>query len=263
MQNEEIEDTEITPQVETTNTLFEVVAIGRTERSKSIDKLAAALAKAQSKMELAKKDAKNPYFKSNYADLSSVIRAAKEPLSENQLAVSQILIPHKSKAVVTTMLIHSSGQYLTSTIALSPKQQDPQSFGSAVTYARRYSYQAIIGLSAEDDDGNSAAGKKTETVKPTPAPAPAPIAKITQFQIDTIAKLLVQKGKTSEELEALISKGFKLNKVEDLSIDQASKVITKIRALPDPVKPEEATEDPRPIPASQQEEVEDMDDLPF
>ena len=127
--------------------------------SDEIKDLALALSIAQGAMENAKKDSSNPFFKSKYADLSAIINAGKEAMKNNGLAISQIMEPDIEKAIVVTLLMHKSGQWIKSIVALKPTAANPQAMGSAITYARRYGYQAILGLSAEDDDGNSASGK--------------------------------------------------------------------------------------------------------
>ena len=129
-------------------------------QSDSINELAAALAKAQGEMENAKKDVTNAFFKSKYADLASVIDAAKQPLAKNGLSVVQYTITNDAGDVVLfTQLNHSSGQWISGTYPIKPVKNDPQGMGSAITYARRYTFSAIVGIASEDDDGNAASGK--------------------------------------------------------------------------------------------------------
>jgi len=132
------------------------------EKSESIAELAQALAKAQGAMEPAKKSAENPYFKSHYADLAAVWDVCRGPLSDNGLSVAQGISVSSGNVVVETMLLHTSGQWLSSSLVLTPKATDPQSVGSACSYGRRYSMAALCGVSAEaeDDDGNAATGMK-------------------------------------------------------------------------------------------------------
>jgi hypothetical protein len=133
-----------------------------------IKDLAASLASAQAELCHAKKDSDNPYFKSKYADLSSIIEAMRLPLSKNGLSYTQIAEYENDLVGVTTILMHKSGQWIKGTLKLRPVKTDPQSCGSAITYARRYSLQSIVGLSAEeDDDGNKASGQNV--VKPQQA----------------------------------------------------------------------------------------------
>jgi len=123
-------------------------------KSPEIDKLAEALAKAQSELEGAKKESTNPFFKSSYADLHAVIKSAFPHLSKHGLSVSQgnEIIP--GAVCVTTVLMHSSGQWLRSKIKLPLNKVDAQGVGAAVTYGRRYGLSAIVGIAQYDDDAN-------------------------------------------------------------------------------------------------------------
>jgi len=127
-------------------------------KSEQVDKLAAALCKAQAEMGGAVKDAKNPFFKSSYADLTSVIKAIKEPFANNGLSYSQLPVTSEGGGGVgvTTILMHSSGQWLESEFYLPLAKKDPQGGGSAITYARRYALQAIAGIPTADDDAEAA-----------------------------------------------------------------------------------------------------------
>ena len=129
-------------------------------RSESIGQLAEALAKAQGVIQNAIKDSSNPFFKSNYADLASVRNVCHGPLSANGLALSQLPENHEGRMVLTTLLMHSSGEWLSGELEMTPVKSDPQGIGSAITYARRYALAAITGVATEDDDGNAASGNK-------------------------------------------------------------------------------------------------------
>jgi len=126
------------------------------DSSKELDKIFAALAKAQAQMTGAKKDNVNPFFKSKYADLNSCIEALRYPLSSNGLSIIQLPNAGITTVKLTTVLAHSSGQWISSVIELKPTKTDPQGHGSALSYARRYSIMSITGLASEDDDGNAA-----------------------------------------------------------------------------------------------------------
>ena len=126
-------------------------------KSDDIKELAAALCKAQGEMGGANKDAENSFFKSTYADLGSVVRAIKQPFADNGLSYSQLTTSDNGLYGVTTVLMHTSGQWLSSVLLLPVKKpNDPQAAGSAITYARRYALQAMAGIPSEDDDGNAA-----------------------------------------------------------------------------------------------------------
>ncbi len=126
-----------------------------------LNELGAALARAQGKMENAKKDTANPFFKSKYADLAGVWDAIREPLSSEGLSVIQTPkeAPEGRVGLVTTLL-HSSGQTYSTEFSMPVKDaSNPQAVGSALTYARRYALMGLCGIAPEDDDGNSAAAK--------------------------------------------------------------------------------------------------------
>jgi len=122
-----------------------------------ITKLAAALVKAQAAMTGAKKDSNNPFFKSKYADLSSVDAAIGPALEKHGLAYIQRSHNLDNAAGIETIIIHESGESLSCGIVSVPvAKHDAQAFGSAMTYARRYSLSAAFGVCPEDDDGNAA-----------------------------------------------------------------------------------------------------------
>lgn len=122
--------------------------------SEQINELAAALAKAQGVMAGAAKGSTNPHFKSRYADLASVWDACRPPLAANGLAVIQGVATDGTHVTVTTRLAHASGQWIESSAAADARDTGPQSVGSVVTYLRRYSLAAMVGVAPEDDDGN-------------------------------------------------------------------------------------------------------------
>lgn len=142
---------------------------GLTEQMMSTDigELASALTSAQAEFTPIDKNATNPFFKSKYADLASIIAGIKPVLAKYGLAVTQPMRPNTEAATVETILMHKSGQWIKSCISLKPKANSPQEMGSAITYARRYSLSAILNISTEDDDdGNGATNPKNAGKKP-------------------------------------------------------------------------------------------------
>jgi hypothetical protein len=127
--------------------------------SEQVNEIAAALAKAQSVITGAVKDKTNPHFKNDYADLASVWDACRKPLTDNGLSVAQTAATEDGRVGVTTILLHSSGQWIRDTLVMKPTKDDPQGVGSCITYARRYALAAIVGVAPEDDDGNAASAK--------------------------------------------------------------------------------------------------------
>ena len=129
-------------------------------KSESINELAAALSRAQGAIKGALKDSLNPHFKAKYADLSSTWDACREQLAKNELSVVQM--PDLSETggiAVETILMHSSGQWISSRFVMPLAKPDAHGVGSAITYARRYALAAMVGIAPEDDDGNKAIEK--------------------------------------------------------------------------------------------------------
>jgi len=146
--------------------------------SPTIGKLADALAKAQAEMEGATKDSTNPHFRSKYADLSS-IRDACRPLAKHGLAHLQPTRADGPHVTVTTLLIHSSGEWIAEDLTLTAGSNTPQAVGSAITYGRRYGLAAMVGIAPEDDDGEAAEPRNAPVtavtdIRPKPAPAKPP-----------------------------------------------------------------------------------------
>jgi len=131
------------------------------QKSTSIQELAKALSAVQKELKPAIKDADNPFFKSKYADLNSVWDSCRQPLAANGLSVVQgNSVGLDGTVIVETMLLHSSGEWIQSELALPLAKHDPQGVGSAVTYGRRYGLAAMVGIVADvDDDGNHASGR--------------------------------------------------------------------------------------------------------
>ena len=148
------------------------------EQSDNIKDLAFALNKAQKEDLFALTDKTNPFFKSKYADLSSVWQVARKPLTENGLSVVQTMDESANgHPVVVTTLMHESGQWIRGRLTLKPTKEDPQAIGSAITYGRRYSLSAILGICPEDDDaegGMDRTAKKAPKRQPKAAPKKAP-----------------------------------------------------------------------------------------
>jgi hypothetical protein len=129
-----------------------------------MDKIASALVKAQKAFGPALKSSSNPHFKSKYADLAACVEAVIDGLNANGIALIQKQHPYEGGVSVETVFLHESGETLSAGVLTVPaSKQDPQGYGSALTYARRYSLMAACGIAPEDDDGNAA----SKTKKPT------------------------------------------------------------------------------------------------
>jgi hypothetical protein len=138
-------------------------------QSENINELAAALSKAQGEISPAIKDNVNPHFKSKYADLNSVWNACRQPLSKNGLAIIQTMgHDDKGHLQLITTLVHSSGQWIKSHLPIVTQKNDAQGIGSALTYMRRYSLSAIVGIAPDEDDDGESAMNRTVNKKSAP-----------------------------------------------------------------------------------------------
>ena len=155
--------------------------------SDAINELASALCNAQGQMGGAVKDSANPFFKSSYADLTSVIKAIKQPFADNGLSYTQFPVSNENGVGVSTRLMHVSGQWLEMEYTLPTVKKDPQASGSAITYARRYALQSIAGIPTADDDAESAMLRGDDKKI------------ISDDQIIAIKKLLDETGADSEK----------------------------------------------------------------
>lgn len=137
--------------------------------SETLSKLAKALAVFQGALKPAPKDSENPYFKSKYADLTSLWESCRDSLAKNELSIVQTFAPDETGSIlwIETTLLHSSGEWLTSILGMNKLKQDAQSLGSLITYGRRYALGAILGLvTDEDDDANATMPKPGEKTPP-------------------------------------------------------------------------------------------------
>lgn len=141
------------------------------ETSPTIGNIATALSAAQGAIKPAVFNKTNPHFKSRYADLTSVIETSRKPLSDNGLAVVQSVTSDDLRVIVETWLTHKSGEFFKAQTVLKASKADPQGVGSAMTYAKRYAWCAMLGISADDDDdANGASGPPSQRpvdAKPT------------------------------------------------------------------------------------------------
>lgn len=150
--------------------------------SASISKLLPDLFKVKQAITPLKKEAENPYFSSSYVDLNGVL-AGVEPLLEVN---NFMLLQPVSGRVVETILLHVSGEFISSEMELILSKNDMQALGSAVSYARRYSLMSLLGLKAIDDDGNSATFEKAPPMR-APAKAMAKTASSVPTKTETTA----------------------------------------------------------------------------
>lgn len=206
---------------------FEYVSQRQQKQTESseLNKLMDALAKAQLEMDVASTDSVNPFFKSRYADLASVVKASRPVLAKNGLSVIQrTLTGEDGRVYMHARLCHSSGQWIESVMEVRPSKSDIQALGSHLTYLRRYLYSSLVGVvtSDEDDDGEVAmkaprAGKIEENNN----------GKINKAQL----QVLSQELEGHSELVESILKGFNINKLADLPSKKYTGCIERIRDI--------------------------------
>jgi hypothetical protein len=210
------------------------------DKSEQINELAAALSKAQAKLSHVKKDKTarirmkaGGEYSYNYADLGSTWDAGRAPLTENDLSVSQLPSFDSGWLMLDTILMHSSGQYISSQMRTRADEMDVKSIGSAITYLRRYAFAAIVGLVADEDDDGSApnpSGKATEPAH-TNGHAPAANGSAPGKASDKQKKMLFaiwNKGSYEGKLTDWIAESFGCG-IDDISLKQASEAIETLQ----------------------------------
>ena len=140
-----------------------------------MQKIAPAFIKAKKEFAPAMKDKSNPAFRSKYADLGACLEAVEDALLNNEIALYQETFEDATGVTVETVLLHTSGETIRGgKLHVPAAKQDPQGYGSALTYARRYSLMTACGIAPEDDDGN-AASKVQAKPRAEPAKPPAKV----------------------------------------------------------------------------------------
>lgn len=198
--------------------------------SNSIKELSVAINKAQSELKKAKKESKNPHFRSTYADLESVWDACREALNKNGLSVVQTVgaLASDGRPTLTTMLLHTSGEYVYDTAILPTVKAGPQDLGSCLTYMKRYGLAALVGVCDSDDDAEAAEGRgvqagasnvksntapsgpqvfSTTAGEPPPLPPHAP-KPLSQNQLRRLYAMASANGWNSPYVDAYVNKNY-------------------------------------------------------
>jgi len=195
-----------------------------------------AFVQAQMEFNKATKSATNPHLKSKYADLGSVLDAVTPALHKNGLALLQVTHEFSGGVCVETLILHTSGSQLSGgKLSVPASKQDAQGYGSALTYARRYSLMATLGVATEDDDGHSASQPykpKQQQAKPASQPVAQPVQETQKEVYRKWIAEIVQSGTystwTAETVTTLL--GGKLTK--DASEHELEALAKTIEALP-------------------------------
>lgn len=170
--------------------------------------IASALVRAQRAFGPALKTSSNPHFKSRYADLAACVEAVIDGLNSNGIALVQITHESDSGVIVETTFVHESGETMSCGKLFVPAaKHDPQGYGSALTYARRYSVMSACGIAPEDDDGNAAAKFLGE---------------------DEIATITALAEKTGTSVAA-ISKAYNAPSLDRIPLAKTAEIISKLQ----------------------------------
>lgn len=199
------------------------------EKSQSITNLSKALFTFHKEMGKIAKTSNNPFFKSKYADLPTILDAISKPLDDAGLVV--VSIPDGEG--LTTILLHAeSGEYISANGIMKPVKNDPQAIGSAITYQRRYSIGSILNLNIdEDDDGNKASGKQEtkqqQKSQQAQQPKPKGILTLNNQQYGVLVKWLAETPGAT--INAIKAKWEMSEEVENALKDDAMEYQTNLK----------------------------------
>jgi hypothetical protein len=190
------------------------------ETSPQFDIVMKNLAKAKKEMgSTVKKDSKNPFHKSTYASLSAHLDLCENVLDKNGLILLHTINGSYEKAILIASLYHvESGQWIKSYLPLPNPKNDSQGLGASITYMRRYSINSMLGLSAEDDDGetNSVRATKKETDLPK---------KISSQQVSSLKKLEIKLNEDlKKKMGERLKKSYQSERFEDIPEEEFLKV---------------------------------------
>lgn len=206
-------------------------------QSENINEIATALSKAQGELKPAKKTCKSHY--ADYADFRDVVDAARDALRVNGLAVSQLPFPGEDgKLLIVTTLMHSSGQWLRSYMPVIAHKWDNHTMGSGITYAKRYSFESIVGIvkEGEDDDGKEAVGdgsKPGKSIsaapfnksKPKPQKKEQPLERISQIQVNQLETKINGHEDVRKKVVTWIKKAYGGGLLRDIPIRDFAKIM--------------------------------------
>lgn len=173
-------------------------------------KIYAAFVAAQKAFAPALKTSSNPHFKSKYADLAACVEAVLDALHANDIGIMQPTYEDATGVTVSTLFLHTSGESMDGgKLHVPAAKQDPQGYGSALTYARRYSLMAACGIAPEDDDGNAASRPQQRQQAPRQAPAPKPEpVPVTDAAVIATHITALEECKTLDSLKATFGKAW-------------------------------------------------------
>jgi hypothetical protein len=218
---------------------------GNKHHSFEIDKIVTALIKAQAEIEPAKATKVNSHFRNKYSTLADCFEACRVPLLQNGIATMQYCETIDGKLYLITMLAHTSGQWMKSIFPVISKDQTSQSIGSAVTYAKRYSLCAIVGIvtdeeNKKDDDGESSLGRRGAVVHDMPdAELEAKMKPINTQQYEKLEAVLAEQPERRANLLVAIKTQFKVDSLDKMPVGFYNIAMKKLTNT-QPVKIQEA-----------------------
>ena len=228
--------TDLQEQIDALSTTLKDQKKSLSYRSEDIKDLSTALSKAQGEFAVAQLNRQNPYFKSKYADLLSVVSSARPALAKYGLSVVQDIIVHDDGSnVLHTILLHSTGQYIESRMKILPVKSDIQSISSHVTYLKRLTYASLVGVVTgdEDDDGEVAVATERETfakgtsLNATYKPQENQYVTVSKDQIAELELELENHPQIAE----MVLEGLKIQSIADMPKGKYSAAIQRIRQI--------------------------------
>ncbi len=201
-------------------------------KSESIKELATALSKFQGEIKNPGNTADNPFFKSKYAPLNEILNVARPILAKNGLSVIQTPSGDGQNIILTTTLIHSSGEWIESPeLVLKADKATAQGAGSAITYARRYALSAILGISSEDDDDGNIAEKQADLKAPTKTTTKENKAANTHNELLTELYRLVTGKKYEKGIKSYIKTNYNKENSTDLNDKEIKELIELLNSM--------------------------------
>lgn len=202
-----------------------LLGVNKSYESIEVNELASALAAAQGEMESARTHNTNPFFKSKYASFTDVVTASRPALSKNKLSVIQRMLMSKEGLIIETKLMHASGQWISSVMPINPPKDDAQARGSYISYMKRYSYAALVGVCTEDEDDDGNASAQQERKEASRPPITKSYEKVTSEQVQNI---MFEIGEHTDVADTILKK-FGIQKLADIPKEYYLRVIQKIR----------------------------------